>query len=72
MLDPHLNRFYCTYQMPLDLDDDELFSGHAVLEAAVKSLDASGWNTKNKINTNTWNRARCFLAPIWENILEKF
>ena len=57
--------------MPLDLDDDELYSGHAVFEAAVKSLDANGWNTKNKIYTNTWSRARCCLAPIWEDILEK-
>ncbi|RDW57778.1 hypothetical protein BP5796_12579 [Coleophoma crateriformis] len=68
---PYLNRLYCTYQMPLDLGDDELYSGHAVFEAAVKSLDANGWNTKNKIYTNTWSRARCYLAPIWEDILEK-
>lgn len=68
---PCLNRFYCTYRMPLDLGDDELFSGHAIFETAVNSLDAHGWNTKNKIYTNTWTRARCFLAPIWEDILEK-
>lgn len=67
---PNLSRVYCTYRMPLDLTDDELFGGTAIFEAALSNLDSSGWNTKGSVSGSTWLRAKCYLSPIWEDILE--
>jgi hypothetical protein len=67
---PHLIRHYCTYRMPLDLSEEELYNGPEVLAAAVSKLDANGWNTSGAIHTITWSRARCSLIPFGEQILE--
>ena len=67
---PCLTRFYCTYQTPLDLSDDELFSGQEAFEAAVKRLGPDGWDRRGSIHTITWQRARCSLSPFSEEILE--
>lgn len=69
-LPPMLSRFYCTYQMPLDLTEDELYSGPERLAIALSQLDQNGWNTCGRIDTITWSRARCLLTPIREEILE--
>lgn len=67
---PALTRFYCSYQIPLDLTEDQLFSSPEELTAAASQLDENGWNTSGHISTITWLRARCMMISIREEILE--
>lgn len=61
---------YCTYDIPLDLSEQQLFGGPDVLNKAIAELDPDGWNTKGAIYASTWLRSRCFLTPFMERILE--
>jgi hypothetical protein len=67
---PSLTRFYCTYRIPLDLSEDDLYGSPETLQAAVSNLDDEGWNTSGAIHISTVLRARCLLTPIWEELLE--
>lgn len=68
---PGLTRFYCSFQPPLDLADDELYgSSEEEFAAAVSQLDRDGWNTTGRIHTATFLRALCLIVPIREEILE--
>lgn len=67
---PALSRFYCTYKIPLDLTEDELFGSAEELAHAVSLLDENGWNTSGRITVVKWFRALCMLTPIREEILE--
>lgn len=67
---PILTRFYCSYQIPLDLTEDELYGSRKGLAIAVSQLDKDGWNTCGRISAMTYFRASCVLTPIREEILE--
>lgn len=67
---PMFSRHYCTYQLPLDLSEDETYGGPEIFAAAKARLDSNGWNTSGKIHTGTWFRALCLQSPIREEILE--
>jgi len=68
---PALSRFYCSFQLPLDLSDDELYGSSAEeFATTVSQLDKDGWNTSGRITTATFLRALCLIVPIREEILE--
>jgi hypothetical protein len=67
---PLLTSQYCHCPLPLDLSEDELYSGPEVLASAKAKLDARGWNTSGRIHNATWSRALCLQSPIRERILE--
>lgn len=67
---PALCRIYCSYHIPLDLTEDELYGSPEELATAVSQLDENGWNTCGNITTVTWVRAICMMTPIREEILE--
>jgi hypothetical protein len=67
---PALSRFYCSYQLPLDLTEDQWYGSPEELATAASQLDENGWNTSGDISTVTWLRARCMMVPIREEILE--
>ena len=68
---PGLSRFYCSFHLPLDLTDDELYgSSKEDFDVAVSKLDKDGWNTSGRISTKTFLRALCLIVPIREEILE--
>jgi len=67
---PTITRFYCTYKIPLDLSEDELYGGPERLKSALSKLDENGWNTNGSIHASTLLRARCMLTPFWEELLE--
>lgn len=56
--------------LPLDIQDDVLFSDTNSLRKAVERLDERGWNTDGVIYPSTRIRARAILASIREEILE--
>ncbi|KAL5318186.1 hypothetical protein ACEPPN_013245 [Leptodophora sp. 'Broadleaf-Isolate-01'] len=66
---PILDQRYCNIPQPLDLSEDDVYQGPERLAAAVRRLDANGWNTDKQIYTVTWLRAVSFLSPIREEIL---
>lgn len=67
---PGLSRFYCTYQMPLDLTEEQLYGNSDQFATAVSQLDKDGWNTCGRISPVTRVRALCMMTPIREEILE--
>jgi hypothetical protein len=67
---PMLPRLYYTYQIPLDLTEDELYSGPERLATAISQLDKDGWNTCSRIDTITYVRAFLMITDIREVILE--
>ena len=67
---PLLSHQYCTWRLPLDLDEDELFGGPVAFNTAKSKLDANGWNTRGAIHARTTLRALCLQTPIFEQILE--
>jgi hypothetical protein len=54
---PLLTSQYFHCPLPLDLSEDELYSGPEVLASAKAKLDARGWNTSGRIHDATWSRA---------------
>ncbi|TAQ87329.1 hypothetical protein B7494_g4354 [Chlorociboria aeruginascens] len=67
---PMFTHHYCTYQLPLDLSEEETFSGPGIFAEAKSKLDSNGWNTSGKIYPITWVRALTLQSPIREGILE--
>lgn len=67
---PAFTRFYCTFHIPLDLTEDQLYGPAKELNIAISKLDKDGWNTSGRISTISWVRALCMVAPIREEILE--
>lgn len=65
-----LTHHYCSYQLPLDLSEEEIFSGPEIFAEAKSRLDSKNWNTSGKIHTVTWVRALALQSPIREGILE--
>ncbi|KAL2061598.1 hypothetical protein VTL71DRAFT_6975 [Oculimacula yallundae] len=66
---PILDQKYCSIPQPLDLADEDLYGGAERLAAAVKRLDANGWNTNKHISGVTCLRAASLLSPIREEII---
>lgn len=67
---PAISRCYCSYQLPLDLTEDQWYGNQEDLATAASQLDENGWNTSGHLSTITWLRARCMIVPIREAILE--
>nr|OQO20119.1 hypothetical protein B0A51_10020 [Rachicladosporium sp. CCFEE 5018] len=67
---PRLSYRYCKMDMPLDLNDEQLFETGAELEATLKTIDADGWNTCGNLNRNTWIRVWFLECRLREEILE--
>ena len=67
---PLLVRTFVSTPLPLDLSDETLLAGGAVLDTAVRNLDSNGWNTEGKILPVTMLRARTMLSCIRDAILE--
>ncbi|RFU27549.1 hypothetical protein B7463_g8789, partial [Scytalidium lignicola] len=67
---PGMTRFYCIVQLPLDLDNDELYLPEHELRVAISKLDNQGWNTAGKFHQITAQRLLMLLASIREEILE--
>ncbi|KAI9054513.1 hypothetical protein LZ554_001670 [Drepanopeziza brunnea f. sp. 'monogermtubi'] len=66
---PILDKRFCYIPLPLDLSEEDVYNGDERFQAAVKRLDANGWNTDNQIYATTWLRAVSLLSPIREEIL---
>lgn len=67
---PLLSKRFGRTALPLDIQDDVLFSDTNSLRKAVERLDERGWNTDGVIYPSTRIRARAILASIREEILE--
>ncbi|KAF2104073.1 hypothetical protein NA57DRAFT_28355, partial [Rhizodiscina lignyota] len=67
---PRLLSRYCMIQMPLDLSEKQLYSEGAELEAAIASLDESGWNRSGEIRRTTWARVWFINSLVREEILD--
>lgn len=67
---PRLLSRYCMIQLPLDLSEKQLYSEGAELEAAIASLDESGWNRSGEIRRTTWARVWFINSLIREEILD--
>ncbi|KAF2764215.1 hypothetical protein EJ03DRAFT_34892 [Teratosphaeria nubilosa] len=67
---PRLSHRYCKMEEPLDLSDDELFLEGADLDAVLGDLDQNGWNTRGRLNRNTWLRVWFQHCRVREDILE--
>ncbi|KAF4957513.1 hypothetical protein FSARC_11281 [Fusarium sarcochroum] len=66
---PLLNPHFCTTPPPLDLSDEELYAGGAVLERAVANLDPNGWNTRGGVYPSSLCKAGYLMAVILNEIL---
>lgn len=66
---PVLDGRYSSTPLPLDLDDNVLLEGGALLSSAITSLDANGWNTDGQIYSTTILRARTMFSFIRGEIL---
>ncbi|KAJ4267199.1 hypothetical protein NW762_003300 [Fusarium torreyae] len=67
---PLLNPQFCTTPPPLDLSDEELYAGGAVLERAVAALDFYGWNRNGGVSPSSLCRAGYLMAVILSEILD--
>ncbi|KAJ5314094.1 uncharacterized protein N7443_000978 [Penicillium atrosanguineum] len=56
--------------LPLDISDEALAGPPYTLEAARRSLDANGWNTKKVYQQTSWIRLRFIISTFREEILE--
>ncbi len=54
---PMLTRQYCSYSLPLDLSEEDLYGTPEMFAAAKARLDSNGWDTSGRIHTTTV----CFL-----------
>lgn len=61
---------FCRIQLPLDLEPAEVIAESAVREAAIRKLDANGWNTKGIIKGTSWSRVAVLLGHVRELVLE--
>ncbi|KAL5120002.1 hypothetical protein ACEQ8H_002100 [Pleosporales sp. CAS-2024a] len=55
---------------PLDLSDEETVSDPSILDAAIKSLDQEGWNTKGRWPRASWIRLRYMSLQFREEVLD--
>lgn len=67
---PLLSRRYTSTPLPLDIDDETLYSSSDLAETAIARLDARGWNTDGRLLAATVGRARTMLALIRDEALE--
>lgn len=67
---PRLSHRYAFTPLPLDLRDEDLLKGGEALREAVKSLDENGWNTRGKMYSATFTRARYIIALIQDELVE--
>lgn len=67
---PLVSKRYARTPLPLDIQDDALFSDTDTLRKAVGRLDERGWNTDGEIYAVSRVRARSILGAIREEILE--
>ncbi|KAJ4011148.1 hypothetical protein NW766_007786 [Fusarium irregulare] len=66
---PLLDPRFCTTQPPLDLSDEDLLAGGAVLERAVSGLNPLGWNTHGGVYPSSICRAGYQVSVILNEIL---
>lgn len=67
---PRLLSKYCFVQLPLDLNEQELFMEGQELESALAGLDENGWKKNGEIGRSTWARVFLINALIREEILD--
>ena len=67
---PLLSRRYSTYQLPLDLSEEQLMADEPELSVIKSKLDANGWNTFGEVYPSTWARALLLMNLIREEVLE--
>lgn len=67
---PRLSRRYCSYQLPLDLDDDQLMSEGDELLRHIANLDSEGWNKENMVTSASGLRAHMTVSVLRDEILE--
>ncbi|KAF5721893.1 hypothetical protein FMUND_3377 [Fusarium mundagurra] len=67
---PLLNPRFCSTPPPLDLSDEDLLAGGAVLERAVLELDGRGWNLKGGVYPSSICRAGYLMAQILNDIID--
>ena len=67
---PMLARRYSTWEMPLDLSDEQLLEDPDVLQQHIDRLDPDGWNTTGLVYPATWARAVFLVTIVREEILE--
>ncbi|KAF5608581.1 uncharacterized protein FSUBG_4509 [Fusarium subglutinans] len=67
---PLINPRFCSTPPPLDLSDEDLLAGGAVLERAVSELDSRGWNLRGGVYPSSICRAGYFMAQILNEIID--
>ncbi|KAF5989657.1 hypothetical protein FBULB1_660 [Fusarium bulbicola] len=67
---PLINPRFCSTPPPLDLSDEDLLAGGAVLERAVSELDSRGWNLGGGVYPSSICRAGYFMAQILNEIID--
>ena len=67
---PRISWRHCDCCLPLDISDVDLAGHTHILEAARRSLDSDGWNTKKVYQQASWIRLRFIISTFREEILE--
>lgn len=67
---PLLNPRFCSTPPPLDLSDEDLLAGGAVLEKAVSELDSRGWSLRGGVYPSSICRAGYLMAVILNEIID--
>ncbi|KAL5334335.1 hypothetical protein BJX70DRAFT_378628 [Aspergillus crustosus] len=67
---PYINYRYCSITPPLDIADHDFLAGGAQLEAAMKGLNADGWNSNGSVLRVSMMRLRFLLSVQREQALE--
>ncbi|CAG7950314.1 unnamed protein product [Penicillium nalgiovense] len=67
---PRISWRHSDCRLPLDISDVDLAGHTHILEAARRSLDSNGWNTKKVYHQASWIRLRFTISTFREEILE--
>ncbi|PYI00709.1 hypothetical protein BO78DRAFT_329353, partial [Aspergillus sclerotiicarbonarius CBS 121057] len=67
---PRLSHRYCDLLLPLDLSYAEMIADEPTRDAALRELDATGWNRQGFLSKGAHPRVGLMIAKLRENVLE--
>lgn len=67
---PRLSWRFCNIALPLDLGFPDIIAEPSARDAAIRRLDANGWNNAESDPQAVWLRVALLMGPVRERILE--
>lgn len=67
---PRISWRFCNIPLPLDISFTDVIAEPSVRDAAIRRLDADGWNTVENDSQAVWLRCVLLMGPVRESILE--